>query len=311
MVNMAINNLKAKVVSVILVSVFLNQLTPANVIAAGRANAAATNTIRSGNGVPAVSLGIDGDFYIDLKTMNFYGPKANKHWPIPTSLRGPTGAAGPSGVDGKNGTTASATAGAAGATGPAGPAGPKGETGATGPKGETGAAGAAGTGSAGPKGDTGAQGPAGPKGDAGAAGTVSLFVGNIAFPNLLSGDVGTTSVSNSFSTFTAGKKYVVDALIYATNSDTTDSYPLKVTFAASTGTPTITTKYLVSRGSSYRTSTSRPEYSIHAKVVIDASSVGANFGLVATVTCGSRTSFSGTELTIAGDFIGQEVGSIN
>ena len=311
MVNMAINNLKAKVVSVILVSVFLNQLTPANVIAAGRANAATTNTIRSGNGVPAVSLGIDGDFYIDLKTMNFYGPKANKRWPIPTSLRGPTGAAGPSGVDGKNGTTASATAGAAGATGPAGPAGAKGETGATGPKGETGAAGAAGTGSAGPKGDTGAQGPAGPKGDAGSAGSVSLFVGEIAFPNLLSGDAGTSSISNSFSSFTAGKKYVVDALIYATNSDTTEAYPLKVTFAASSGSPIITTKYLVSRGTSYRTSSARPEYSIHAKVVIDASSVGANFGLVATVICGSRTSFAGTQLTIAGDYTAQEVGSIN
>jgi hypothetical protein len=311
MVNMAINNLKAKVVSVILVSVFLNQLTPANVIAAGRANAATTNTIRSGNGVPAASLGIDGDFYIDLKTMNFYGPKANKRWPIPTSLRGPTGAAGPSGVDGKNGTTASATAGAAGATGPAGPAGPKGDTGATGPKGETGAAGVAGTGSAGPKGDTGAQGPAGPKGDAGSAGSVSLFVGEIAFPNLLSGDAGTSSISNSFSSFTAGKKYVVDALIYATNSDTTEAYPLKVTFAASTGSPIITTKYLVSRGTSYRTSSARPEYSIHAKVVIDASSVGANFGLVATVICGSRTSFAGTQLTIAGDFTAEEVGSIN
>jgi len=311
MVNMAINNLKAKVVSVLLVSVFLNQLTPANVIAAGRANAAATNTIRSGNGVPAVSLGIDGDFYIDLKTMNFYGPKANKRWPIPTSLRGPAGASGPSGVDGKNGTTASATAGAAGATGPAGPAGAKGETGATGPKGETGAAGAAGTGSAGPKGDTGAQGPAGPKGDAGSAGSVSLFVGEIAFPNLLSGDAGTSSISNSFSSFTAGKKYVVDALIYATNSDTTEAYPLKVTFAASSGSPIITTKYLVSRGTSYRTSSARPEYSIHAKVVIDASSVGANFGLVATVICGSRTSFAGTQLTIAGDYTAQEVGSIN
>jgi hypothetical protein len=311
MVNMAINNLKAKVVSVILVSVFLNQSTPANVIAAGRANAAVTNTIRSGNGVPAASLGIDGDFYIDLKTMNFYGPKANKRWPIPTSLRGPTGAAGPSGVDGKNGTTASATAGAAGATGPAGPAGPKGDTGATGAKGETGAAGVAGTGSAGPKGDTGAQGPAGPKGDAGSAGSVSLFVGEIAFPNLLSGDAGTSSISNSFSSFTAGKKYVVDALIYATNSDTTEAYPLKVTFAASSGSPIITTKYLVSRGTSYRTSSARPEYSIHAKVVIDASSVGANFGLVATVICGSRTSFAGTQLTIAGDYTAQEVGSIN
>jgi len=311
MVNMAINNLKAKVVSVILVSVFLNQLTPANVIAAGRANAATTNTIRSGNGVPAVSLGIDGDFYIDLKTMNFYGPKANKRWPIPTSLRGPAGASGPSGVDGKNGTTASATAGAAGATGPAGPAGPKGDTGAIGPKGEIGAAGAAGTGSAGPKGDTGAQGPAGPKGDAGSAGSVSLFVGEIAFPNLLSGDAGTSSISNSFSSFTAGKKYVVDALIYATNSDTTEAYPLKVTFAASSGSPIITTKYLVSRGTSYRTSSARPEYSIHAKDVIDASSVGANFGLVATVICGSRTSFAGTQLTIAGDYTAQEVGSIN
>ena len=308
MVNMAINNLKAKAVVTIVITVFLNLLTPPTVNAAGRANAAATNTIRSGNGVPAASLGIDGDFYIDLKTMNFYGPKANKHWPIPTSLRGPTGATGPSGVDGKNGTAAGATAGAIGATGPAGP---KGDTGATGPKGDTGATGAAGTGSAGPKGDTGAQGPAGPKGDAGAAGSVSLFVGEIAFPNLLSGDAGTSSISNSFSSFTAGKKYVVDALIYATNSDTTEAYPLKVTFAASTGTPIITTKYLVSRGTSYRTSSARPEYSIHAKVVIDASSVGANFGLVATVICGSRTSFAGTQLTIAGDFTAEEVGSIN
>lgn len=308
MVNMAINNLKAKAVATIVVTVFLNLLTPPIVNAAGRANAAVTNTIRSGNGVPAASLGIDGDFYIDLKTMNFYGPKANKRWPIPTSLRGPTGATGPSGVDGKNGTAASATAGAIGATGPAGP---KGDTGATGPKGDTGATGATGTGSAGPKGDTGAQGPAGPKGDAGAAGSVSLFVGEIAFPNLLSGDAGTSSISNSFSSFTAGKKYVVDALIYATNSDTTEAYPLKVTFAASTGTPIITTKYLVSRGTSYRTSSARPEYSIHAKVVIDASSVGANFGLVATVICGSRTSFAGTQLTIAGDFTAEEVGSIN
>ena len=296
MVNMAINNLKAKAVATIVITVFLNLLTPPIVNAAGRANAAVTNTIRSGNGVPAASLGIDGDFYIDLKTMNFYGPKANKRWPIPTSLRGPTGATGPSGVDGKNGTAASATAGAIGATGPAGP---KGDTGATGPKGDTGATGAAGTGSAGPKGDTGA------------AGSVSLFVGEIAFPNLLSGDAGTSSISNSFSSFTAGKKYVVDALIYATNSDTTEAYPLKVTFAASTGTPIITTKYLVSRGTSYRTSSARPEYSIHAKVVIDASSVGANFGLVATVICGSRTSFAGTQLTIAGDFTAEEVGSIN
>ena len=294
MVNMAIHNLNAKVVSVIILSVFLNHLTPVTAIAAGRTNPAVANTIRSGNGVPSVSVGIDGDFYIDLKTMNFYGPKANKRWPLPTSLRGPTGAAGPSGVDGKNGTTASAT------TGAAGPAGPKGDTGAAGVAGVKGDTGA-----------TGATGATGPKGDTGTGGTLSLVLGDISFPNLLSGDVGTSSISNSFSTFSAGKKYVVDALIYATNSDTTESYPLKITFAASTGSPVITTKYLVTRGTSYRTSTARPEYSIHAKVVIDASNVVANFGLVATVICGARTNFAGTQLTLAGDFIGQEVGSIN
>jgi hypothetical protein len=309
MVNMAIHNLNAKVVSVIILSVFLNHLTPVTAIAAGRTNPAVANTIRSGNGVPSVSVGIDGDFYIDLKTMNFYGPKANKRWPLPTSLRGPTGAAGPSGVDGKNGTTASATTGAAGPAGPKGDTGAAGVAGPAGPKGDTGAAGVAGV--KGDTGATGATGATGPKGDTGTGGTLSLVLGDISFPNLLSGDVGTSSISNSFSTFSAGKKYVVDALIYATNSDTTESYPLKITFAASTGSPVITTKYLVTRGTSYRTSTARPEYSIHAKVVIDASNVVANFGLVATVICGARTNFAGTQLTLAGDFIGQEVGSIN
>ena len=113
-------------------SILITLFIPTNSHAAGRANEVA-NTIRSGNGVPATTLGNDGDFYIDLKSMNFYGPKKNKLWPLPISLRGPVGATGPSGADGKNGTTANATAGAPG------PAGPKGDTGATGPAGATGA----------------------------------------------------------------------------------------------------------------------------------------------------------------------------
>ena len=88
-------------------------------------------------------------------------------------------------------------------------------------------------------------------------------------------------------------------------------YPLQISFAASTGSPTITTKYIVMRGSSYRTSSSRTEYSIFAKVIVDGSAVSSTFGLVATVTCGSTTSFDSARLTIAGDYVGQEVGSIN
>jgi hypothetical protein len=312
---MAIYNLKAKVIKAFIFAIVINVINPMAVQAAGRNTTAAANTIRSGSGVPAASLGIDGDFYIDLKTMNFYGPKKSNRWPIPTSLRGPAGATGPAGADGKNGATANSVAGA---TGPAGPAGPKGDTGSPGPKGDTGATGATGAtgpagsggGSTGPKGDTGATGPAGPKGDTGTAGSVSSISGEIAFPNLLSGIAGSTSVSSAFASLAPGKKYILDALIYATNSDT-DVYPLKVSFAATTGSPTITAKYIVMRGSSYRTSSSRTEYSILAKVIIDGTSVASSFGLVATLTCGTTTSFDAARLTIAGDYVGLEVGSIN
>ena len=312
---MAIYNLKASLVKIVVLLVAVNLINPPVAQAAGRSTTTVANTIRSGSGVPAASLGIDGDFYIDLKTMNFYGPKKSKRWPLPTSLRGAVGATGPAGADGKNSSTANAVAGA---TGPAGAPGPKGDTGAPGSKGDTGATGAtgatgpagSGSGSAGPKGDTGATGPAGPKGDTGTAGSASAISGEIAFPNILSGIAGSTSVSSTFASLAPGKKYILDALIYATNSDT-DVYPLKVSFAASTGSPTITTKYIVMRGSSYRTSSSRTEYSIFAKVIVDGSAVASAFGLVATVTCGSTTSFDAARLTIAGDYVGQEVGSIN
>jgi hypothetical protein len=303
MVNMAINNLKAKVVSVILVSVFLNQLTPANVIAAGRANAATTNTIRSGNGVPAVSLGIDGDFYIDLKTMNFYGPKANKHWPIPTSLRGPTGAAGPSGVDGKNGTTASATAGAAGATGPAGPAGPKGDTGATGAKGETGAAGVAGTGSAGPKGDTGAQGPAGPKGDAGAAGPIQSVT--LTQWTLASGTIGGGSESASFGNLLAGKKYFFSIAISGRMAIDVANFRSSPELKCSDGAASIIYDYSYGFEPSFD---GTGEYNRMSYMIVGTVSVASNSALSVVVKDGRGT---GKTVTLNGTAVIQEVGSIN
>jgi hypothetical protein len=282
---MAIYNLKASLVKVVVLLVAVNLINPTASQAAGRSTTAVANTIRSGSGVPATTIGIDGDFYIDLSTMNFYGPKKSKRWPLPTSLRGAVGATGPAGADGKNGLTANAVSGA---TGPAG-------TGSAGAKGETGA--------------TGATGPAGPKGDTGTAGSVNAIAGEIAFPNQLSGESGSTSLSTAFASLAPGKKYILDVMIYATNTDT-DAYPLKVSFAASTGAPTITTKYIVMRGSSYRTSSSRTEYSIFAKVIIDGSAATSAYGLVATVMCGTKTSFDTARLTIAGDYVGQEVGAI-
>jgi hypothetical protein len=309
---MAIYNLQAKVIKTALLSMLMTAIAIPETYAAGRTANSIANTVLSGAGVPAKSLGINGDFYIDTKTMNMYGPKKNNSWPLPVSMRGPQGSTGAAGSDGKNGTSgavSAGTAGSAGPQGPAGPAGPKGDTGATGPQGPAGSnTGTAGP--AGPKGDTGATGAQGPKGDAGTAGTLNINYGALTFGSLISGAPGSSTVSNQFGTFLAGKSYVLDVLIYATNADILP-YSLKIAFAASTGSPIITTKYIVTNGSSYRSSTSKPEYSIYAKVIIDGTSVANSFGLAATVTCGETTSGNSAKLTVNGDYVAHLVGSIN
>jgi hypothetical protein len=308
---MRISNLNARVIKILLISLITILISPTTVQAAGRTGNTVANTILSGAGVPAVKLGLNGDFYLDIKSMNFYGPKKNNLWPIPISLKGTTGPVGPSGVDGKNGSSANATAGSAGATGSAGSQGPAGSTGlagSTGPAGATGAAGPTGlTGAAGATGETGA---AGATGASGASVPVTISTGSITFASLINGIAGTSSNSNAFGSFLAGKIYLVDVLIYATNLDAI-SYPLKIAFTSSSGSPTISATYLVSYGSSYRTSSARPENSIIAKVLVNASAVEATSSLITTVTCGAQTGGSSQKLTVAGDFFIQEIGAIN
>jgi hypothetical protein len=155
---------------------------------AGRTLPSALNTILSGAGTPSASLGHDGDFYLDRKSWQFFGPKIKGRWPLPvllvgpTGSPGPTGAAGPGGPQGKAGLkgeggltgSATVTAGSAGPIGPSGPAGAPGPIGAAGATGLPGASGPAGTsgpsGSAGSTGATGATGSSGLPGPTGAAG---------------------------------------------------------------------------------------------------------------------------------------------
>ena len=335
---MAISNLNTRVIKILLISLITILISPTSVQAAGRTGNTVANTILSGAGVPSAKLGLNGDFYLDIKSINFYGPKKNNLWPIPISLKGTTGPVGPSGVDGKNGSSANASAGSAGATGSAGsqgPAGAIGLVGSTGPAGATGVAGPTGltglagptglTGLAGPTGLTGAVGAVGATGTDGAAGAagaagatgatgasvpVTISTGSITFTSLINGIAGTSSNSNAFGSFLAGKIYLVDVLIYATNLDAI-SYPLKIAFTASSGSPTISATYLVSYGSSYRTSSTRPENSIIAKVLVNASAVEATSSLITTVTCGAQTGGSSQKLTVAGDFFIQEIGAIN
>jgi hypothetical protein len=154
-----------------------------SVYAAGRSASSIPNTILSGKGAPLLSQGINGDFFIDTRSLLLYGPKKNGKWPLPVNLQGPTGAAG---VDGKNGSDGKTITNASTTTGVPGPAGPQGEKGATGPAGPQGATGPAGSGGGTP-GPAGAAGPAGPSGPAGPQGAMGP-----AGPNGITGATGLT-----------------------------------------------------------------------------------------------------------------------
>ena len=159
---------------------------------AGRATTLTPNTILSGSGAPARTLGIDGDFYIDIKNANLYGPKTKGAWRIATSLRTvetrdllipASGADGVKGDRGEQGLT-----GSDGATGAKGATGDRGLTGLTGASGLTGATGSTGlSGGTGFSGATGATGATGLKGDTGAAGSAGA-----TGPTGLTGATGST-----------------------------------------------------------------------------------------------------------------------
>ncbi len=205
--------------------------------AAGRSTSQLVNTILNGKGAPKNSLGSNGDFYIDTRSLLFYGPKSKGKWPTPKSIQGPIG---PSGNDGKNGVDgrsltnsnvssvtgprgekgepgekgdqgAPGVAGAAGLPGAIGPAGPAGAAGAQGPAGSNGSNGA--------NGATGAQGATGAKGETGTAGPSEVTVVDIPEFTLQS-SIGYTYIgSNLFGTLKANSSYRFEIYLRATSGN--------------------------------------------------------------------------------------------
>jgi len=196
--------------------------------AAGRTAASIPNTILSGVTSPSNAIGIDGDFYIDTKNLNIYGPKMKNKWPAAVSLKGSNGSNGSdgkSGSDGKTVTNASTMAGPSGSQGSqglpglpgeigskgdqglrgevgatgeqgiAGPTGAQGSIGLTGAIGIQGPAGFGSQGAPGATGATGAQGPSGATGSQGPAGSGATGAQGPAGPtgtNGANGNVGAT-----------------------------------------------------------------------------------------------------------------------
>ena len=211
--------------------------------AAGPSSTKVVNTILSGAGLPSKTLGINGDFYIDTKNLNLYGPKTKGVWKLTTSLKpkepaiasvvtgdtGPSGSKGDTGEQGgkgEKGLTGDKGAigdkgatgarglqgiqgvagwiGATGSTGTPGVAGAKGDTGTQGIQGIQGAKGDTGTqGIQGVKGETGSQGTQGVKGDTGLPGDAGISVAKFAIVPFATLAITTAGNSTSQAFFTA------------------------------------------------------------------------------------------------------------
>ena len=232
-----------------LASVWLPTM-PAPAFAAGRSSTPIVNTILSGKGSPKSSLGANGDFYIDQKSLNLYGPKAKNRWPLPISMKGPAGPAGTtvsesktikngSGAAISNGTSSAGAKGDVGPMGPTGPVGLRGPIGERGERGEVGAqgvagvagaqglAGANGFGSPGATGATGATGPVGPS-------LVKIFTLQAAGGGVwnISTSGPAKSASAPFGNLDANKSYYFQIFLYdrlATYFDPTSIVGAEVT----------------------------------------------------------------------------------
>jgi len=310
--------------------------------AAGRSATAVLNTVLNGKGSPSNTLGINGDFYIDTRSLLISGPKVNGKWPLARSLQG---ANGTNGTDGKNGTDAKNVSSASTVAGPAGPQGERGEKGADGVAGATGASGGAGvagtagtagatgptgpagsgspgtngtngtnggaggTGLTGARGETGTVGATGNRGETGTVGPSEVTVGTLIFSNI-SGSVGSSSAA-TLTGLKAGKSYLIRLLVHTYHpSDRflNSGMILNLTVVATNGSPVITKQYIPVFANTYRNGSEGYEWSLDGQLVINGSLVPDNFGLTVTVTAGKSTVVAA--LKIDCDFTSTLVGAV-
>jgi hypothetical protein len=312
--------------------------------AAGPSPTSAVNTILSGSSVPAKTLGINGDFYIDTKNLNLYGPKTKGVWKVTTSLRpkepaaalvvvGDTGPAGTTGATGQQGdkgdkgitgekgaTGASGLQGATGftgatgfigATGFTGATGATGTTGAPGLKGETGTAGTTGSqGIQGAKGDTGSQGIQGIKGDAGSTGVQgSAGISVAKFVTLPSATLaittGDNATSQTFFTADTDGNYTFEVIVVGV-VNSSDSFNLNAEIVV--GNSAITNQFAIAASAnSFANKISGRQYGFTVIGAVANVSAGAIFALRIT---NEFPVSGGTAIAFNGRALVNKVGSI-
>ena len=307
-----------------------NTLKKISISKAGRVVTPGINTLLSGKGAPKSTLGIDGDFYIDTKAMNIYGPKTKGKWPAAVSLKGTAGTNGTNGTNGSTGATGAtgakgtATNGVDGATGPTGASGSSGSgsagspgatgaTGATGPAGPTGTPGATGAqGPIGTTGNTGSVGGQGTIGNTGPAGATGPAGSNEATLGLLtlSAIIGAPPIGavKEFGIFGRGKNYVVQIFLHGVSGSDGAYKSIKFEITSSNTSVSLTSDFVVINGTTGRSGTSAKESSIIATVLVNGSTTTTEFSLTTTVTSNDTVATPG--LVFSGSFTGTQIGTI-
>jgi len=277
--------------------------------AAGRSSTAVINTVLNGKGAPSNTLGINGDFYIDTRSLLISGPKANGKWPAARSMQG---ANGTNGNDGRNGTDAKNVSTASTVAGPAGPQGERGEKGVEGMAGTSGSAGAAGVpgaaGAIGPAGSTGpagsgaagAQGPSGSngtngtngsaggtgltgaRGETGTVGPSEVTVISIPTWTLQTATEFGSANSSGFGLLKAGKSYQISIQLWGTTNSADSPYGLEL--LSSTGVaPTYFYTVMPYRYAMTSTTSYKYGFSVIGTITVGASDISLSIKIVDAV----------------------------
>lgn len=223
-----------------------NALAATKPKAAGRSATAVINTLLNGAGAPSKSIGIDGDFYIDTRSLLISGPKTKGKWPAARSMQGANGVNGSNGSDGRNGsdaksvTTASTVAGPAGPQGQAGAKGADGTNGAPGPAGATGPSGSGSAGAPGAQGASGSNGSngsngspggtglTGARGETGTVGPSEVTVIEIPTWTLQTATEYGSATSTGFGVLKAGKSYQISIQLWGTTNSLNSPYGIQL-----------------------------------------------------------------------------------
>ena len=330
----------SRIAVLVTIAILTTSTSVISVSAAGRTAASIPNTILNGKGIPATSLGINGDFYIDTRSLLIYGPKAKGKWPLPQNLQGPIGATGVTGIsgsDGKNGSDAKSGTNNANVVGTTGPQGERGLTGAAGPAGPAGAAGSSGsgggtpgaTGAAGATGATGASGsagsigPAGPtgstgstgltgaagaQGETGTAGTAGTSVVTvIGIPNftISTGTAFGVSSSAPFGALAINSSYFFQIFLTGESDGST------LFFTATLGSTGETPIYNLSASRSPRATLDGKSYVFGVMITGTIKTLGTSSALVVNLIDTTGESAENLGLTFSGRAYLQKVGTIN